>query len=76
MFGLLLHNNLLATLPVLLIRPSFASPPLEFWRGQSPSQAAKWRAEGKVRMSGTVATSREAVMGPMPGMPPNGRAGH
>src|SRR3712207_557318 len=62
-------------LPALVIRPRWVLPPLECWRGTNPSQAAKWRALGKVPIvSPTVAASSEAVIGPMPGIVARRRA--
>lgn len=49
-------------------------PPLEFWRGVNPRNAANSRPVAKVFASCTVAKIAEAVMGPIPGMLVNRRA--
>ena len=52
--------------PRLVMCPSRVLPPLEYWRGTSPSQAANWRPFLKSWPLPTVATKADAVMGPMP----------
>jgi hypothetical protein len=47
----------------LLIRPNRAFPPVEFWRGTNPSQAANCRPEAKTPASGTAAAIALAMMG-------------
>jgi hypothetical protein len=41
-------------------------PPVEFWLGTRPSQAPNCRALANWPKSPTLATSAEAVTGPMP----------
>ena len=53
--------------PRLEMPPLRSLPPLEFWRGVSPSQAAKSRADVKDPGSTAVAAIAEAVIGPTPG---------
>src|SRR5271154_1101004 len=48
--------------------PSRSLPPLEFWRGVRPMKAANSRPLAKALGSRTVATSTEAVIGPMLGI--------
>jgi|APCry1669188879_1035177.scaffolds.fasta_scaffold118148_2 hypothetical protein len=43
-----------------------ALPPVDRWRGTSPSQAAKFRPLAKVRRSGANAIIAPAVTGPTP----------
>jgi hypothetical protein len=54
--------------PCLLIRPRRGLPPVELWRGTSPSQAANWRPLAKLLGSGTDAAIALAMTGPIPGM--------
>lgn len=52
----------------LVMPPSRSLPPLEFWRGTSPNQAAICRPFLKTVGSGMVAARTNAVIGPRPGM--------
>jgi hypothetical protein len=54
--------------PCLEIPARRSLPPLEWDRGVNPSHAAKWRADLNWLASVTLATSADAVTGPMPGI--------
>ena len=54
--------------PIFEIAPSFCLPPVECWRGVSPTQAAKSRPLAKVSGGGARAAIAVAVIGPMPGI--------
>lgn len=59
--------------PAFETRPSRSFPPVECWRGTSPSQAAKSRPLRKVDISGAKASIASAVSGPTPGIVCNRR---
>src|SRR4051794_10106258 len=52
--------------PRLLIRPSVALPPVEYWRGTRPSHAAMSRPRANMRPFPTAATTAVAINGPIP----------
>jgi len=54
--------------PRLLMLSRFVLPPLDRWRGTSPSQAATWRRLLKFFASPIVATSAVAVIVPIRGI--------
>jgi hypothetical protein len=57
----------ISRLPVLVIRPRRVFPPVEFYPGTRPSQAANCRAVLNREISPTVAAISDAVIGPIPG---------
>src|SRR5271170_6984061 len=61
--------------PILLIRPRRSLPPLEFWSGVRPSQAANWRPDLNCPGSVTAAAKAVAPIGPIPGMVARSRTG-
>jgi hypothetical protein len=54
--------------PRLLIPSNVVLPPVEFWRGTSPSHAASCRPLWNVFASPMLATNAVAVSGPIPGI--------
>ena len=54
--------------PFLVIRPSRSRPPLDLFNGVKPNHAAKSRPVLNCFASPIVATTAEAVIGPMPGI--------
>ena len=54
--------------PRLLILPNVGLPPVEYYLGTKPIQAANWRLVAKCLASLTVATTAVAVTSPIPGM--------
>ena len=54
--------------PILEVRPKTCFPPLECWRGTSPSQAAKSLPFRNIVSAGAKASMAMAVIGPRPGM--------
>ena len=61
-------NNRLRFLPPRLLIPNSVSvPPVLYWRGAKPAEAANWRAEPTCRASPGSVISTLAVIGPMPG---------
>jgi hypothetical protein len=54
--------------PRFEMAPSFCFPPVDFWSGVSPSQAAKSRPARKLPAAGTSAVIAVAAIGPTPGI--------
>ena len=54
-------------LPRLEMRPRIGLPPVEYWRGTSPSQAPKSRPRSKASPVPMAATMAVEIIGPMPG---------
>jgi hypothetical protein len=54
--------------PRLLMPSNVGLPPVLYWRGTNPIDAANWRAEANCRASPNSVASTLAVIGPMPGI--------
>ena len=64
----IIRSRRMSLWPAFEIRPSRALPPVECWRGTSPSQAAKARPDLNCAMSEANASIASAVRGPTPGI--------
>ena len=54
--------------PIFEVLPRRCLPPVECWRGTSPSQAAKSRPRLKTSIGGAKVSIAMAVIGPTPGI--------
>src|SRR5271157_2950630 len=58
-----ISNRRMSRCPIFEVRPNLCLPPLECWRGTSPSQAAKSRPRRKFAMAGAKVSIAMGVTG-------------
>ncbi len=68
-----INSRRMSRCPIFEVFPRRSSPPLECWRGVSPTQAAKSRPFAKVSQGGAQVVSAAAVIGSTQGIVINRR---